>query len=175
MPECFEFTEELLIFVADHCHSGLFGTFFGNSDRQVHSLVLGTYHAAHFRLCNIPRTCHCCIFFNLLSDDLLRYACRDGPHRYGRIFSRMPRRSTTGVTGGMITARCGRASHRSAFDFGNATFSGIFAIAGVMFLEYSTRGITSTDECAVFMFAGGTLRCIQLHQRCSTPPPRASG
>jgi len=32
-PACFEFSEELLVFLADHLFSGLFGTFFGNSDR----------------------------------------------------------------------------------------------------------------------------------------------
>jgi Myotubularin-like phosphatase domain len=33
-PTCFEFSESLLIFLADHVHSGLFGTFLGNSYKQ---------------------------------------------------------------------------------------------------------------------------------------------
>lgn len=31
---CFEYSMQLLVFVADHSHSGLFGNFFGNSERQ---------------------------------------------------------------------------------------------------------------------------------------------
>ena len=33
-PTCFEFSERILIFLADHVHSGLFGTFLGNSYKQ---------------------------------------------------------------------------------------------------------------------------------------------
>ena len=35
-PSAFEFTEELLVFCADHVFSGLFGTFLVNFDRQKH-------------------------------------------------------------------------------------------------------------------------------------------
>jgi myotubularin-related protein 1/2 len=33
-PTAFEFSQNLLVFLADHVHSGLFGTFLGNSYRQ---------------------------------------------------------------------------------------------------------------------------------------------
>jgi hypothetical protein len=33
-PSAFEFTEKLLVFVADHLYSGMFGNFLGNNDRQ---------------------------------------------------------------------------------------------------------------------------------------------
>jgi len=33
-PRHFEFTPELLVFIADHVHSGLFGNFLGNSEKQ---------------------------------------------------------------------------------------------------------------------------------------------
>ncbi len=39
-PDDFEFTEELLVFIADHLYSGLFGTFFCNCERQREELRL---------------------------------------------------------------------------------------------------------------------------------------
>lgn len=33
-PTTFEYNEDLLVFLADHVHSGLFGNFLGNNDRQ---------------------------------------------------------------------------------------------------------------------------------------------
>jgi hypothetical protein len=33
-PAAFEYTEALLLFLADHAHSGLFGTFLGNTCKQ---------------------------------------------------------------------------------------------------------------------------------------------
>lgn len=36
-PSAFEFTSQLLVFLADHCTSGLFGNFIGNSYRQRHN------------------------------------------------------------------------------------------------------------------------------------------
>jgi hypothetical protein len=39
-PDDFEFTEELLVFIADHLYSGLFGNFFCNCERQREELRL---------------------------------------------------------------------------------------------------------------------------------------
>jgi myotubularin-related protein 1/2 len=33
-PTAFEFTESMLVFLADHVHSGLFGSFLGNTHKQ---------------------------------------------------------------------------------------------------------------------------------------------
>lgn len=33
-PRAFEYTEDLLVFLADHMYSGLFGTFLGNTDEH---------------------------------------------------------------------------------------------------------------------------------------------
>lgn len=41
-PRAFEYTEDLLVFLADHALSGLFGTFLGNTDEHRRSSrVLG--------------------------------------------------------------------------------------------------------------------------------------